>query len=210
MSTKKHKLESLLNIPGLEETPNLETAREVKQSSKADTPDGHDFFEALSALQKSVRRNKEGDALYWAYQVMQFNPVALWNRLKVFASEEVGLASPETVLLVRALYENWHDLKNSREGGLYIAHAVLALCRSKKSALAVNAACIMSILPKREVPDCALDRHTRRGKMKGQGWDHFFDVGAHRENLDENIPDIYMKHVRNNIEKIQANWNKNE
>lgn len=40
MRTKKHKLEPLLNIPGLEESPNLETAREVKQSSKAVTPEG--------------------------------------------------------------------------------------------------------------------------------------------------------------------------
>ena len=194
----------MLNIPGLEETPNLKPAKKAKQSSKAVTPDGHDFFEALSALQKSVRRNKEGDALYWAYQLMQFNPVALWNRLKVFASEEVGLASAETVLLVRALYENWHDIKDkdSGERGLYIAHAVVALCRAKKSSLVVNAACLMTVLPNREVPDYALDRHTHRGKTMGRGWEHFFDIGALRENLDENIPDIYQEHVRKNIEKI--------
>jgi len=189
----------MLDIPGLEPD-------EVKTtvSSKAVTENGHDFFEALSALQKSVRRNKEADALYWTYQLLNFNPVALWNRLKVFASEEVGLASPETVLLVRALYENWRDVQKSesREGGLFVAHAVVALCRAKKNSLAVNAACIMNILPKREVPDYALDRHTHRGKTMGRGWDHFFDVGAHRENLDEIIPDIYLEYVRRNIEKI--------
>ncbi len=178
--------------------------------SKPITPDGHDFFEALSALQKSVRRNKEGDALYWAYQLSQFNPKALWNRLKVFASEEVGLASPETVLLVRALYDNWQDIaeKDSGERGLFIAHAVVALCRAKKSSLAVNAACIMTVLPKREIPDYALDRHTHRGKTLGRGWDHFFDEGAHRENLDETIPDIYMEHVRKHIEKINGTIHK--
>lgn len=183
-----------------------------KMPSKAITLDGHDFFEALSALQKSVRRNKEGDALYWAYQLSQFNPIALWNRLKVFASEEVGLASPQTVLLVRALFENWRDvsldkdgkLKSSGEGGLFIAHAVVVLCRAEKNSLAVNAACIMTILPKREVPDYALDRHTHRGKTMGRGWGHFFDVGAFRENLDKTIPDVYLEHVRKNIEKIYA------
>lgn len=181
-----------------------------QMAQKAITLDGHDFFEALSALQKSVRRNKEGDALYWAYQLSQFNPVALWNRLKVFASEEVGLASPETVLLVRALYDNWQDIaeKDSGERGLFIAHAVVALCRAKKSSLAVNAACIMTVLPKREVPDYALDRHTHRGKTMGRGWDHFFDVGAHRENLDETIPDIYLEYVRKNIEKINGTIHK--
>lgn len=182
--------------------PGEETLKTEK--SKAITQDGHDFFEALSALQKSVRRNQEGDALYWAYQLSLFNPGALWNRLKVFASEEVGLASPETVLLVRALYENWQDVGkgNPNEGGLFIAHAVVALCRAKKNSLAVNAACIMTILPRREVPDYALDRHTHRGKKMGRGWDHFFDIGAHRENLDDSIPDIYLPHVRKNIEKI--------
>lgn len=193
-----------LDIPGLEWEDEKPEVKPAKASSKAITENGHDFFEALSALQKSVRRNREGDALYWTYQLMGFNPMALWNRLKVFASEEVGLASPETVLLVRALYENWSDVQKSgsREGGLFVAHAVVALCRAKKNSLAVNAACIMSILPKREVPDYALDRHTHRGKTMGRSWDHFFDIGAHRENLDETIPDIYLEHVRKNIEAI--------
>jgi replication-associated recombination protein RarA len=190
----------MLEIPGVE----WEAGEAEKPSSRAITDHGHDFFEALSALQKSVRRNKEADALYWAYQLSGFNPVAMWNRLKVMASEEVGLASPETVLLVRALYDNWQDVGkgNPGEGGLFLAHAVVALCRAKKNSLAVNAACIMKVLPKREVPDYALDRHTYRGRNMGRGWDHFFDIGAHRENRDETIPDIYAEHVRKNIEKI--------
>jgi hypothetical protein len=173
--------------------------------SMAQTKNGYDWHEVLSSLQKSVRRGIEGDALYWAYEASLFNPVALWNRLKVFASEEIGLASPETVLLVRALYDNWKDIsKGSNEGGLFIAHAVVAVCRAKKNSLVVNAACIMPILPKRDVPDYALDRHTIRGKEMGRGWDHFFDVGAHRENMDHSIPDIYLPYVRENIERIEG------
>jgi hypothetical protein len=49
----------LLNIPGLEETPNLETAREVEQSSKAVTSDGHDFFDAPITLVRDQLRHSD-------------------------------------------------------------------------------------------------------------------------------------------------------
>ena len=182
-----------LEIPGLdweEEKP------DKGSSSKAITKNGHDFWEALSALQKSVRRGLEEDALYWANELHEFNPTALWNRLKVFASEEIALASPGTVILVRALYENFAEQDKPGESRLFLAHAICALCRAKKNATVHCAAMIMSDLPRREVPDYALDKHTHRGKLKGRGMQDFFDVGMLHNNVDESIPNIYLERAK--------------
>jgi replication-associated recombination protein RarA len=56
------------------------------------TRKGYYLDEVTSALQKEIRRCKEYEAVYWALELESFNYKALWNRLKVIASEDVGLA----------------------------------------------------------------------------------------------------------------------
>jgi replication-associated recombination protein RarA len=157
------------------------------------TPHGIDPYEAKSALQKSIRRGLEEDALFWAAELAGWNTESLWKRLRVMASEDIGIASPSAALTVRCLYENWRDAQKEGEGEgrLFITHAVLALVRSKKSRI-VDHATITAFeggLEERPVPDYALDRHTQRGRAKGRGYQHFFEVGAKLENCE--LPDAY-------------------
>lgn len=58
------------------------------------TPKGYDLHEVISALQKELRRGKEYEAVYWASELESFNPKLLWNRVRVIASEDVGIATP--------------------------------------------------------------------------------------------------------------------
>jgi replication-associated recombination protein RarA len=152
------------------------------------TPAGVDPYEAKSALQKSIRRDLEEDALYWAAQLAVWNATSLWNRLKVIASEDVGLASPSAAIMVRALFENWDEAtrhgEEQKNGYLYITHAVLVLARSKKSRIVDHATMLAfdGLLAARDVPDYALDKHTTRGRAKGRGLKHFFEVGTKLEN----------------------------
>ena len=67
------------------------------------TPKGYYLDEVISALQKEVRRGKEYEAVFWAVELESFNPKALWNRLKVIASEDVGVAEPHAPLIISAL-----------------------------------------------------------------------------------------------------------
>lgn len=157
------------------------------------TRNGTEPYDAKSALQKSIRRGLEEDALYWAAELAGWNPESLWKRLRVIASEDIGLASPSAALTVRALYENWRDAQKDGEGEgrLFITHAVLILARAKKSRI-VDHATITAFeggLAERDVPDYALDRHTQRGRAKGRGYQHFFEVGAKLENCE--LPDAY-------------------
>ena len=128
------------------------------------TKDGHDLHEVLSALQKSIRRGLEEQALYWASELdLSGYSQHLWNRLRIIASEDVGLAMPGAASIVRALYENWQD---APENKLWVMHATLLLVRAPKSRIVDHACCIFynegSLTF--DMSDFALDKHTRRGR----------------------------------------------
>jgi hypothetical protein len=57
---------------------------------------------------------------------------------------------------------------------------VILLAEAPKSRLAcwMTVARGRGMVERREVPDEALDRHTRRGRRMGRGWDHFWDEAS--------------------------------
>src|SRR5215208_7546633 len=113
------------------------------------TPNGHRAGEVASALQKSIRRGLEAEALYWASELdLAGFPDYLWRRLRIIASEDVGMAAPEVAVQVRALSQNFNDQrkhnKTSKTGSrsgerLFIAQAVMILCRTEKSRMVDHA-----------------------------------------------------------------------
>jgi replication-associated recombination protein RarA len=166
------------------------------------TPNGHLAGEVASALQKSIRRGLERESLYWASELYGagFGDYA-FRRLRIIASEDVGMADPMVAVQVRALSENFNDQrrhnKTSKSGSisgerLFLIQAVLVLVRAPKSRMVDHIA--MAIFegerPPMEMPDWALDKHTARGKRMGRGEDHFFEVGALIEN-ESDLPDPY-------------------
>ena len=52
------------------------------------TKGGYELHELLSALQKDIRRVKIYPAMFWASELKSLNHKALWNRLRVIASED--------------------------------------------------------------------------------------------------------------------------
>jgi replication-associated recombination protein RarA len=151
--------------------------------------------------------------LYWAAEFYKTRPTNFWKRLRVIASEDVGIASPSVALTVRALYENWKDFRETGLDGeeLFVIHAVLVLVHAKKSRLVDHATIAAfgprenehkSLLDRRDVPDYAVDKHTQRGGGSGlgRGFKHFFAEGARLENRAD-IPDPYESRVRAVLEK---------
>ena len=131
-------------------------------------------------LQGAIRRGDEELALRAAAEFdLSGYPYALWRRLRLIASEDVGLAWPAGPAVVRALYENWLDCHEHRRGSgsMFIAHATLLLARSRKSHEAAHALlALWSDTTPLEVPDWCLDRHTKRGRAMGRGAEHFRTV----------------------------------
>jgi replication-associated recombination protein RarA len=160
------------------------------------TPNGHQCGEVTSALQKAIRRGLERDALYMAAELdLAGYANYTWKRLRLIASEDVGLADPNVAVIVRVLYENWLEQrkadKNERNPSgdspntrLFLTHAVLVLVRAKKSRLVDHALMVAfeGDRPAIEMPDYALDKHTSRGRKLGRGEAHFFDEASKLEN----------------------------
>lgn len=149
------------------------------------TDGGYDLFETLSALQKTIRRGLEADALFWALELAGRYDTALWNRLKCVASEDVGIADNTIAVLIHALYDHYRELAKGQGRSQYIvlSHAILALCRAPKSRIADDLAGLVrhqreSEGLRLEMPNFALDQHTRRGKALGRGIDHWDQVGC--------------------------------
>lgn len=150
------------------------------------TKNGYDFFEATSSLQKAIRRCDEDQALFWSVEMYESSRAEyVWQRLFVMVSEDIGLANPNLPTQINALYFNYNYLKgkSGEPEKLPYIQAVLAMVRSDKSRL-VDWALIDAFkkhgerITPDQVPDYALDKHTRRGKMKGRGFPHFFEDGA--------------------------------
>ncbi len=131
-------LAASLTADGAEIT--LETAREaVGTSLSRHDKDGDEHFDLLSALQKSCRGSNAQGAIFWAAKLLQTGDVvSLWRRLKVIAVEDVGMAMPEAITIVRACEESFHSI-GMPEGRLFVAHAVVTLATAKKSNRAYQA-----------------------------------------------------------------------
>ena len=174
--------------------------------------------EAISSLQKEIRRGNEEDAMYWALEVENGYPQYLWHRLEVIVNEDIGPAAPEVIVLVHSLKQQYMDMI-ARPGQaselLCLSNAILAMCRAEKSRLADN---FMTVVQqeraqkglKLQVPDYALDKHTLKGKQKGRGWEFFNKVSSMIENKTDKFKDIYkaradeLRLTYKNVERFKA------
>lgn len=173
-----------------------------KRASKKVVPRtqrGYDIYELASALQKDIRREHEDRAMFWAVELESFNDKMLWNRLRIIASEDASIANPTLPLLIDVLEKQYCAFKKRPKDTahrLFLAHAILLLCRSEKSRIANNLVLyiygeIKFNNRKIPIPDYALDMHTAKGKAKGRGMKHFLEEGSKLRNVT--IKDPYKK-----------------
>lgn len=157
------------------------------------TKNGYNYFEVVSTIQKAIRRGDEKNALFFSVEVIESGKdEALWRRLKVITSEDVGLATLSAPAIIESLHSAYKEAKKTKKPSkperLMIIHAVLFLCRSKKSRLvdwALNA-----VFPQHEenllpIPDYAFDMHTSKGRRLGRDLKHFADHGSKLENCQK-------------------------
>lgn len=150
------------------------------------TAGGYNCAEVASALQKSLRRGLERDALFWATELdLSGFGEYVWKRLRIIASEDIGLAAPAVCVQIRTLYDNWRDQRKKDDTKhaperLFLVHAVILLARSAKSRSVDHALIVFyeGARTPREIPDFALDRPTGRGRAKHRGWAHFWAEGC--------------------------------
>ncbi|UXN73889.1 AAA family ATPase [Devosia sp. A8/3-2] len=137
--------------------------------------------EVISALQKCLRRGMTENVLLLGWEMFITSPEMeemLWSRLCVIAVEDIGLGNADAPVLVETLYQQHKRYpRPSGDRFLFAAHAIRVLSTSKKDRTSddmVNWARRVTELGERlpEIPDVALDMHTRRGREMGR--DYYF------------------------------------
>jgi putative ATPase len=95
---------------------------------------GEEHFNLISALHKSLRDSDVDAGLYWFARMLAAgeDPLYIARRLVRFASEDVGMADPQALLVATAAFDAYHQL-GSPEGDLCIAQAVVHLALAPKS-----------------------------------------------------------------------------
>ena len=146
---------------------------------------GYNYYELVSAMQKSIRRNDPELAMFCFMEITYTGQYyhAL-KRLLVTAHEDIGLAAP--VVVERAEHfadraKEWYRAK-SDAWVLVISNIILMLSAAPKCREADH---FQSVIQGRrlngwkpELPDYTYDKHTRKGKRLGRGIDHFRTEGA--------------------------------
>ena len=162
---------------------------------------GDQFYDAISALHKSVRGSDPDAALYWLARMLDggVDPRYVARRVLRMASEDIGLADPRALQLSLQAAEVYERL-GSPEGELALAQAVVYLAVAPKSNAVYKAWNAVRALVKqdgsRPVPDRL--RNAPTGLMKalghGQGYRYAHDeeggFAAGERYLPDGLPEL--------------------
>ncbi len=96
--------------------------------------DGEEHYNIISALHKSIRNSDADAGLYWLARMLEAgeDPLYVARRLVRFASEDVGLADPQALVVAMAAQQAVHFI-GMPEGALALAELVVYLSAAPKS-----------------------------------------------------------------------------
>jgi putative ATPase len=143
--------------------------------------EGH--YNLISALHKSVRGSDPDAALYYFARMLDAgeDPLFLARRLVRMASEDVGLADPQALVIANAAKETY-DFLGSPEGELAIAQAVVYIATAPKSNALYKAFKAASALANtagsQMPPKTILNAPTKLMRSEGYGADYEYDHDA--------------------------------
>lgn len=106
----------------------------LQQNPLAYDKDGEMHYDIISAFIKSIRGSDPDAALYWLARMVQAgeDPAFIARRLIISASEDVGLANPNALLLANAAFDAVMKI-GWPEGRIPLAEATVYLATSPKS-----------------------------------------------------------------------------
>ena len=119
-------------------TDDVVTAR-LQQNPLAYDKDGEMHYDITSAFIKSIRGSDPDAALYWMARMIEGgeDPQFIARRLVISASEDIGLANPNALLLANAAFDAVMKI-GWPEGRIPLAEAAVYLATSPKSNSAYN------------------------------------------------------------------------
>lgn len=106
----------------------------LQQNPLAYDKDGEMHYDIISAFIKSIRGGDPDGALYWLARMVEGgeDPAFIARRLVISASEDIGLANPNALLLANAAFDAVMKI-GWPEGRIPLAEATVYLATSPKS-----------------------------------------------------------------------------
>ncbi len=186
-----------------------------KSAVKADR-DGDSHYDAVSALQKSIRGSDPDAAVFYLAKLLESGDLpSACRRVLVTASEDVGLAYPQAISIVKSCVDSALQL-GLPEARIPLAEAVILLAVSPKSNSAICA--VDSALADirnglgTEVPPHLRDSHYAGAEKLGRGtaykYPHSFENHWVRQQyLPEDVKDRqYYRFGNNKIESATEQY----
>lgn len=132
-----------LEMAALATPPDVEGKRRVSLATIEDAVQhpalrydkaGDQHYDLISALHKSMRGSDPDASLYWLARMLESgeDPLYIARRLVRFASEDVGMADPQALVIAMAAQQAVHFI-GLPEGKLALAEAVIYLATAPKS-----------------------------------------------------------------------------
>lgn len=118
---------------------NKSIAEKLQMNPAAYDKGGEMHYDIISAFIKSIRGSDPDAALYWLARMIEGgeDPKFIARRLIISASEDIGLANPNALLLANAAFDAVQKI-GWPEGRIPLAEATVYLATSEKSNSAYN------------------------------------------------------------------------
>ena len=187
----------------------------LQQNPLAYDKDGEMHYDIISAFIKSIRGSDPDGALYWLARMVEGgeDPAFIARRLVISASEDIGLANPNALLLANAAFDAVMKI-GWPEGRIPLAEATVYLATSPKSNSAyegINTALQLV----RETGNLPVPLHLRNAPTKlmkqlGYGKDYKY-AHAYEGNfvkqqfLPDEVKDERLWHPQNNAQEAKLN-----
>jgi putative ATPase len=112
--------------------PQVEQA--LKQKALRYDRDGEEHYNLISAFIKSMRDSDPDGALYWLARMVEGgeDPKFIARRMMIFASEDIGMADPQALLMASAVFHAV-EVVGLPEAQINLAHGVTYLATAQKS-----------------------------------------------------------------------------
>lgn len=185
----------------------LKAAKEVSQrSAMRYDRDGDAHYDILSAFQKSLRGSDENAALHYLARLLEAGDlISACRRLLVCAAEDVGLAWPQIIPIVKASVDSAVQL-GLPEARIPLANAVILVATSPKSntaLCAINAA-MQDVRNGKggNIPSSVQDGHYEGAQKLGHAinyqYPHNFGGWIKQQYLPDSLKDKEYYHFGNN------------
>ncbi|MFB2839322.1 AAA family ATPase [Floridanema evergladense] len=143
----------------------------IQQRAVLYDKEGDAHFDTISAFIKSLRGSDPDAALYWLAKMVYAgeDPRFIFRRMLILASEDIGLADPNAVVVVNACAEAF-DRVGMPEGRYHLAQATLYLANTAKSNSVMGFFDALSVVEKEK--EAEVPNHLKDANRDKKGFGH--------------------------------------